>query len=494
MRNKINFYSLEQFILADAQALQAQVFDYQDDVVRGLIGENTHGALSRITRKSYNSTTETLILNPFRAALQGRIMLQDEDIPIQFSSIDTLANAYYTTNNTMVGFPLVNIYARVAEEIFANETRNFWSPIDQAAIQQEVDTRTKITMDIKAAFSTPAAVGGFEYKKIASIAEDGWLVSVDINSGVERVSPQTITTSFAFNNYFASIRVAPLISEGLRGPFFALESAIDNLLRNGVNDPAGLTDTSPMPGGQPTLSIQGLAAFVGNSIHKVRARIHLSATANINWPTGQEVDFNNLTTVQPYTEIFQITDGTANPDAIGFTGDCFPHSFDDAYWALPFDVPEVLQSTGSLGSGADVNMYMIVDDLNSAIDGPDDGTITVNTTFGTHNKQGFNCLWGFVGTHTYGGPISLLNQGGGIAWSTGGQTNVSAVTFYTNLTQAKANNNVYDEMIRRHFINYNGRVIDGYQDDENGIPQPQFRDTPTYIALPTIRWVCTIKA
>ena len=62
-----------------------------------------------------------------------------------------------------------------------------------------------------------------------------------------------------------------------------------------------------------------------------------------------------------YTEIFQITDGTANPDAIGFTGDCIAHSFDDALWALPFDVPEVLQSTGSLGSGADVNMYMIVD-------------------------------------------------------------------------------------------------------------------------------------
>lgn len=493
MRNKINFYSLEQFILADAQALQAQVFDYQDDVVRGLIGENTHGALSRITRKSYNSTTEELVLNPFRAALQGKVMLQDEDIPIAFSAIDTLANAYYTTNSAMTGFPLVNIYARVAEEVFANETRNFWSPIDQAAIQQEVDTRTKITMDIKAAFSTPAAVGGFEYKKIASIPDTGWLVVVDINSGTERVVPQTIETTFAFNNYFASVRIADLVSEGLRGPFFALESAIDNLLRNGTDDPVGLTDTSPMPGGQPTLSLQGLAAFVGNSIHKVRARIHLGTTINTNWPAGQEVDFSNLTTVKPYTEIFQIQDGTANPDAIGFTGDCIAHSFDDALWALPFNVAEVLQANGSLGSAADTNMYMIVDDLTDPLDGPDDGTITANTTFGFHTKQGFNNLWGFVGTHTYGGPISLLNQGGGVAWGIAENT-VTAVTFYTNLTQDKTSNNRYDEMIKQHFINYNGRVIDGYENDANGVPQPIFRNTPTYISLPLIRWVCTIKA
>jgi hypothetical protein len=490
MINKINFYSLEQFILSDAQNLQSHLFDYNEQVISSLLGAENNGALSRITRKSYSSSTETLVLNDFRCVLQGKILRQTSDIAIDFSSMDTLANLYYTANqNAMTDFQDVNLYARVADESTANETRNFWSPINQASIQQDVDTRTVQTMDIKAALSTPSAVGSYEYKKIGSIKADGWLVSVDINTGQNRVTPQTITTNYLFNNYFASIRIADLISNGLRGPFFALESALDNILKNGLNDPAA-TDNSPLVGGQPTLSLQGLAAFVGNNIHKVRARIHLSATANNNWPANTEVDFDNLTTVAPYTELFPIAIGGAQPNSFGFNGTVVNHSFDSALWALPFDKSEVLDATGGAGLAADTNMLLIVQDLDNPIDGPDGEDINVNTTFGYHLKQGFNNLWGFTGTMALGGPVDYLNVGGGLAWNTSANSQ-TAITFWTNLTQNKAENNRYEEMIKSHFINYNGSVIDGYTSDSP--PQPIIRNTPTYINLPTIKFICTIK-
>lgn len=490
MINKINFYSLEQFILSDAQNLQSHLFDYNDQVISSLLGAENHGALSNITRKSYSTSTETLVLNDFRCALQGKILRQTSDIAIDFSSMDTLANAYYNTNQqSMTDYQDVYLYARITEESTANETRNFWSPINQASIQQSVDTRTVQTMDIKAALSTPAAVGSFEYKKIATIKNDGWLVSVDINTGQNRVTPQTITTNYLFNNYFASVRVADLISNGLRGPFFALESAIENILKSGQSDPS-TTDSSPLVGGQPTYSLQGLAAFVGNNIHKVRARIHFSATANTNWPSGTEVDMNNLTTVAPYTEFFPIANGTAAANSFGFNGTVVNHSFDAGLWALPFSSSTVLGATGGSGVAADTNMLLIVQDLSDPIDGPTGSDIDSNTVFGYHLKQGFNNLWGFTGTMALGGPVDYLNNGGGLAWNTSANSQ-PAITFWTNLTQDKTENNRYDEMIKQHFINYNGSVIDGYTSDTP--PQPIIRNTPTYINLPTIKFICTIK-
>lgn len=486
MINKINFYSLEQFILADAQALQAHVFDYTDLMVEGLVG-GYGGSLNRILFKSFDSETETLTLQPFKCVIDNKVMKQ-EDISFNISSIATLAAAYYNTNNNMNDFPTTYLYGRLVEENYGNETRNFWSPIDQASIQQDVDTRKRITLDLRLAFSQPPAVGGFEYQRLATVTD--WHISVNIDSGANVVRPLTFAANFVFNNYFSAIRVVDLVSEGLRGPFFAVEAAIDNLLRFGQNDPAS-TDTTVLPGGQPTMSLQGLAAFVGNNIHKVRARIHFIASPNASWPSG-EVDFNNLPTIAPYTEFIVTTDGTGNPDYIGFDGVVAPHNFDSGLFALPFDASTVLSGSDSLGSGADTNMYTIANNSSYPLNGPEGSDIDVNTVFGFGIKTGIDSLWGFAGSSAYGGPMEILNPGGGLAWPAGNSS--TGVTFWTNLTQNKSENMRYDEMVKQHFINYNGRVIDGYENDENGMPQPVYRDTPTYLPLPAIRFVCTIKA
>ena len=266
MKKQIKFSNLERFNLEDATDLQGLVDDQLTLQNYGLKGGANNLTLtggmiiSPFSCSSVGTGTSTatawITLNPFSFMLPNGEVVEHTNSALQIS-YSTLRSDAISANAARTGYLWGN-YNDVETE---NEAREFWSPLDQAEIIQNVNTRIvkTPTFAITITSGQPAAIGGRLWTRLAT-------VSVTSSGGTFKVVNIAAIKQYnemAGMQYYKPLEVTSSTSStrfGLGTYWNNIEEMFYKIITNGNAD--SVNKTSLGYGANPQYSLQGLKAEI----------------------------------------------------------------------------------------------------------------------------------------------------------------------------------------------------------------------------------------
>jgi hypothetical protein len=177
MKKQIKFQTLQRFDLGDANDLQGLVDEQLTLQNYGLKGgdlaETAVGGmiLSPFSCASVgagnSSATAWITLNPFKFMLPNGEVIEHTNSALQIS-YSTLRSAAISANAARTGV----LWGNYNDVDTDNESRNFWDPLSEAEIAQNIDTRTvkTPTFVITTTSGQPAAIGGRKWINLATVS------------------------------------------------------------------------------------------------------------------------------------------------------------------------------------------------------------------------------------------------------------------------------------------------------------------------------------
>lgn len=355
---EIIFHSLQRFDKIDADDLQTHVYEYlREKLVPGALG----GVSGKISVESpvftYNATTERYILNGDFHWLSGtgQFLVAESGIEMDALAARTYFQNFLTANGNLDGADTWYVWAQPDESEEQIETREFFSPIDNAAETREVVTRKRIRTRLALASKSPSG----SWTRVASPVFTAGQVNGQNTIFGPTWSPVTFTDYMSFG--LQDIKIPG--TSGLRVITFAIEEAMRRILSAGTEDPTGTPQTQP--GSNPTMSLEGLTKFVKEQTYAKRGHIVLRMLPNPNWPAGGEVDFNNLTNEAPYLAPAPVEDYRR----LGFEPVVIPHTYDNRRYLVPMGLTYYTTLLDEYGIGSNQ-----LQDVNLIVQYPDNGT------------------------------------------------------------------------------------------------------------------------
>ena len=266
MKKQIKFSNLERFNLEDATDLQGLVDDHLTIQNYGLKGGTKTSTLTggmilspfscASVGAGTSSPTAWITLNPFSFMLPNGEVVEHTNSALQIS-YSTLRSDAISANAARTGYLWGN-YNDVDTE---NEAREFWSPLDQAEIIQNVNTRTvkTPTFVITTTSGQPAAISGRLWTRLAtvSVTSSGGTFKVVNTSAINQ------SNEMPGMQYYKPLEVSSTTSStrfGLGTYWNNIEEMFYKIITNGSADDANKTSLGY--GAFPQYSLQGLKAEV----------------------------------------------------------------------------------------------------------------------------------------------------------------------------------------------------------------------------------------
>lgn len=359
--NEILFHSLQRFDKKDADDLQKHVYDYlKTNLVKGTLGNVAGKITVDDVDLTYNSSTDRYTLNTSFDYLSTdqRFLTANSGLSFDASGVRNYFTNYLSANSNLTSADTWYVWARPDESEEANESREFFSPIDNAAENRNVNTR-KVTRTILAANRTRPD-NNVGWTRVAKY-EFGFAT---INGVLVLTGPDVKAVTFTDYMSFGLQDLKIVGTSGLQTITYALEEAMRRILSDGTEDLTGTPETQP--GSQPTMSLEGLTKFVKEQTYSKRGHIVLQFTANSSFPSGDIVDLADITKIAPYNAPVVVEDYRR----LGFAGVVVPHAYDARRYVVPMDDTYLtnLLSDYNIGTNAmqDVNVMITYEDNSKA--------------------------------------------------------------------------------------------------------------------------------